>query len=166
MVSRKDTTLLSIAEAAELLTVSKTVVLKLADQGYLVPDNVIPTQSGRLTRRKFKKDAVESFFKSCVKTSYHGEELMTITDVINELGVSHDVIYYYVKMGWLTPDIVFPSLNIGKRGLIRFKRDTIDAFVDRMINGQTRWEMGVTKLHDNTLTAFSKYQRNRRQLCG
>lgn len=152
--------LLSIPAVAKMLYVSEALVCKFIHADILVPDTIVQTKSGRLPRAKFYRSTVESFLRSCVQTEYNGEPLLSVSDVWNMLGISVDALHYYLKMGWIKPDIMYPSLN-NKRGVIRFKQKTVDDFVDAMLSSEKRSALGVKIAMPKTFKILERYRRSR-----
>lgn len=152
--------LLTVPAVAKMLYVSEALVFKFIHTGFLVPDSISQTKSGRLPRAKFHRSTVESFLRSCTKTEYNGEALLSVSDVWNMLGITVDALNYYIKMGWIKPDIMYPSFN-ENRGLVRFKQSTVDDFVDAMLSSERRSALGVKIAMPKTFKILEKYRRSR-----
>ena len=51
------------------------------------------------------------------------ENLISVTQVAEKLGVSKSTAYTYINKGWLIPDIRLPS------GVVKFKESSVEKFI-------------------------------------
>lgn len=122
--------LLTTGDVAKLLNTNVATIHNYINRGILTPDYVIPSASGKLSRRKFKQETVDAFLKSCGIQPDNTERLLSAGEVAIMLGVTVGAVQDFIKMGMLEPDVVLPGSQGKKSGRRKFKVSTVAAFAE------------------------------------
>ena len=68
------------------------------------------------------------------------EQLLSSGEIAAEIGVHRTTILNYVRRGLITPDVVLKPTKNGRTGRHKFKRETVDAFLEQYVVGRANGE--------------------------
>lgn len=156
-----DEPIFSRNQVAQFLDISNSTVLKWIHQGVLVPDFYFDTSTNNLPRPKFKKSSVMAFIRKYSTTGYNGEKLYSVAEISKMIGVTTHALNHYIEIDLLIPDVTYPSCSGQKIGFRKFKRKTVDAFVDGVLSGRPSPHGHQIKLRVHSVEAFREYVEKR-----
>lgn len=121
--------MLSTRDVGKRIGVAPETIQNYVERGLIVPDDVtVWSKDGRIKRFFFKEDTVAAFVNRYSNGKYHGERLMTTTELGAMLYIGTKTVRNLVHAGKLKPDVVLPSGKDGRSGAMRFTVDTAKRF--------------------------------------